>query len=385
MKSTRTLGILTAVTGGIILLAAMAAPPTVFEWDLPPGFPAPRVPADNPMSNAKVLLGRHLFYDLRLSADQSISCATCHIQASAFSDPRAHPVGVTGESHPRGSMSLANVGYAAVLTWANPVHRRLENQALVPMFGETPVEMGLAGMEREVIERLTAEPRYQTLFPAAFPGDTAPVSIPNVTRALAAFQRTLISGRSPYDRFEAGDASAMSPAAQRGLELFNSERLECFHCHGGFNFSGSTDFEGKGLVEIEFHNNGLYNLDGNGAYPKSNQGIYEITGNPDDMGRFKAPTLRNIEVTAPYMHDGSLATLDAVIEHYRRGGTLTAHGPNAGDGAESPLTSPFVPGFRLSEAEKADLIAFLISLTDRGFLNDPRFSDPWPKPFELPR
>lgn len=177
----------------------------------------------------------------------------------------------------------------------------------------------------------------------------------------------------------------MSPAAQRGLELFNSERLECFHCHGGFNFSGSTDFENKGLVEIEFHNNGLYNVGGNGAYPSSNPGIFEITGNPDDMGRFKAPTLRNIEVTGPYMHDGSLGTLDAVVEHYRRGGTLTERGPNAGDGAESPLKSPFVPGFRINETEKADLIAFLISLTDRGFLNDPRFSNPWPKPFELPR
>ncbi len=376
---------LTAAIGGIVLLAAMAAQPAAFAWDLPPGFPAPRVPTDNPMNAAKVSLGRHLFYDLRLSSDKTMSCATCHVQEFAFSDPRPHPMGVTGEPHPRGSMSLANAGYAAVLTWANPMHRRLENQALVPMFGETPVEMGLAGMEGKVIERLTAEPRYQTLFPAAFPGDTTPISIPNVTRALAAFQRTLISGRSPYDRFQAGDASAMSPAAQRGFELFNSERLECFHCHGGFNFSGSTDFEGKGLVEIEFHNNGLYNLDGNGAYPTSNPGIHEITGNPDDMGRFKAPTLRNIEVTGPYMHDGSLGSLDEVVEHYRRGGTLIERGPNAGDGAESPLKSPFVPGFRLSDTEKADLIAFLISLTDRAFLNDPRFSDPWPKPFEPPR
>ncbi len=368
----------------VLLLSAARWGPAEFQWDLPPGFPKPRVPADNPMSVAKVELGRHLFYDRRLSADQSASCSTCHIQAHAFSDPRAHPVGVTGEAHPRSSMSLANVGYAPVLTWANPTQRRLENQALVPMFGETPVELGLAGKEALLIERLKAEPRYQSLFPAAFPADADAISLANVTRALAAFQRTLISGRSVYDRAQAGDATAMSPAARRGEELFNSERLECFHCHGGFNFTGSTDFQGKGLVEIEFHNTGLYNLDGKGGYPAPNTGVHEVTSNPDDMGRFKAPTLRNVAVTAPYMHDGSIATLEQVIDHYARAGRLIESGPHAGDGSRNPLKSPFVSGFTLTDEERADLIAFLTSLTDEAFLKNERFSDPWSKPFQLP-
>lgn len=364
------------------LLTAASQPAGQYQWDLPPGFPMPRVPADNPMSAAKVELGRHLFYDRRLSGNETISCSTCHIQAFAFSDPRPRPIGITGEVHPRSSMSLANVAYAPVLTWANPTQRRLENQALVPMFGETPVEMGLAGKEAVLLDRLRAEPRYQALFPAAFPGDRDPISVPNVTRALASFQRTLLSGRSAFDRYQAGDTAALSPAARRGAALFNSERLECFHCHGGFNFTGSMDFEGKGFPEVEFHNTGLYNIDGRGGYPAPNTGVHEITGNPEDMGRFKAPTLRNVEVTAPYMHDGSIPTLEEVVEHYRTGGRTIASGPHAGVGADSPLVSPFVPGFAITDQEKADLIAFLRSLTDRSFLEDPRFADPWVHPFK---
>lgn len=367
------------------LLTGASQPAGPYQWDLPPGFPRPKVPADNPMSAAKVELGRHLFYDRRLSGNETISCSTCHIQAFAFSDPRPRPIGITGEVHPRSSMSLANVAYAPVLTWANPTQRRLEDQALVPMFGETPVEMGLAGKEAVLLERLRAEPRYQVLFPAAFPGDRDPFSVPNVTRALASFQRTLLSGRSAFDRYQAGDTAALSPAARRGAALFTSERLECFHCHGGFNFTGSMDFEGKAFPEVEFHNTGLYNIDGRGGYPAPNTGVHEITGNPEDMGRFKAPTLRNVEVTAPYMHDGSIPTLEEVVEHYRAGGRTIASGPHAGVGADSPLVSPFVPGFSISDQEKADLIAFLRSLTDRSFLADPRFADPWVHPFKEPR
>jgi cytochrome c peroxidase len=350
-----------------------------FRWRLPLGFPPPRVPYDNPMSDEKVALGRHLFYERRLSRDGTLACATCHDPARAFTDGRARAVGVTGEVHPRGSMSLANVAYSPVLTWANPLLKRLEQQALVPMFGERPVEMGLAGREKALLATLRADARYGSLFREAFPGEDDPFTLGNLTRALASFQRTLISGTSPYDRFKNGrQPDAISDAAKRGEALFFSDRLECFHCHGGFTFSQTVDHEGKPAPEVEFHNTALYNLDGQGSYPAGGQGLLEVTGRAADMGRFKPPTLRNVAVTAPYMHDGSIATLAEVLDHYAAGGRTIAVGPHAGIGRSSPLKSPPLKGFTLSGSEKADLLAFLESLTDQAFLDDPRHQDPWP-------
>lgn len=348
-----------------------------FDWRLPPGFPEPKVPDDNPMSEAKVQLGRHLFYDERLSANESQSCASCHQQALAFTDGRAVGLGSTGQSHTRGSMSLANVGYATTLTWANPVVRTLERQALVPLFGEDPVELGLVGMEDELLRRLGQDARYRTLFADAYPDSDGEVTLERTTQAIAAFQRSLISGGSAYDRYQAGDADALSDSALRGKELFFSERAECFHCHGGFNFSDSVTHVGKAFDEIAFHNTGLYNLDRLGAYPEPNVGLFAFSGDLRDMGRFKAPTLRNVELTAPYMHDGSIATLPEVIDHYAAGGRTIADGPNAGIGSDNPNRSEFVTGFDFDAQEKADLIAFLRALTDEDFVTNPRFSDPW--------
>ncbi len=245
------------------------------------------------------------------------------------------------------------------------------------MFGEVPVELGLAGREEEMLERLRAEPVYQDLFPAAFPSDGDPFTVMNVTKAIAAFQRTLISGDAPYDRYLAGDEDAIGEAAKRGADLFFGEELECFHCHGGFVFSASVDHADNVFDQASFQNNGLYDIDGRGAYPPSNTGLYEHTGDFGDMGRFKPPTLRNIMVTAPYMHDGSLETLDDVLEHYARGGTLTTEGENVGDGALNPNKSLFVNGFELTEERRADLMAFFESLTDETFLTNPAFSNPW--------
>ncbi len=360
-------------------MAPSGASARSYVWDLPPGFPRPRVPVDNPMSVEKVELGRHLFYDTRMSLDQTFSCATCHKQPIAFTDGRAQGVGVTGQVHPRGSMSLANVAYTPVLTWANPTQRRLETQALVPMFGEEPVELGLSGHETALLARLAMVPRYESLFAAAFPDEKNPLTLANVTRAIAAFERTLISGRSPYDRYRTGeDPLAISESAKRGEALFFSERTECFHCHGGFNFTETTDYVGKGFVEVEFHNTGLYNLDADGSYPPPNTGVMAVSDDAEDMGRFRAPTLRNIALTAPYMHDGSVATLEAVIAHYEAGGRTIADGPFKGVGALNPKKSSFVKGFSLTSEERRDLIAFLESLTDTTFLTDSRFADPWP-------
>ena len=350
---------------------------TSFDWQLPSWAPRPVVPADNPMTAAKVELGRHLFYEPRLSVTGDFSCATCHLQHLAFADGKVLPIGATGQVHPRNSMGLTNVGYNSVQTWANPLMQHLEQQLLVPLFGEEPVELGMAGRENELLQTLRNDPDYQHRFQAAF-GQENPVTVRHISLAIAAFERTLNSFDAPYDRYRYGrDATAISNAAKRGEALFNSERLECFHCHSGLNFSDSTRHERSGFTEIAFHNTGLYNLDGNGAYPPNNTGVQEITQQAADMGRFKAPTLRNIEVTAPYMHDGSVATLEEAIAHYAAGGRTITDGPYAGVGSQNPLKSSFIKGFSLTDAEKQDLLAFLHSLTDETFLTNPKLSSPF--------
>jgi len=352
--------------------------PYVFE--IPAGFPEPRVPDDNPMNQAKVDLGRRLFYDVRLSRNETQSCGSCHLQELAFTDGLGRAVGSTGEVHPRGSMSLANLAYAPNLTWANPILETPEEQALGPIFAESPiVELGMTGREDLLLERLRDDPVYQDLFPAAFPDAEAdPVTVGNMVKAIAAFERTMLSGDSPYDRFASGaDPGALSESARRGMTLFFSEQVECFHCHGGFNFSSAIDHDGLPVGTSVFANNGLYNVDGRGAYPPENQGLFEFTGDPRDQGKFKPPTLRNIAVTAPYMHDGSIPTLEAVIDHYAAGGRNVTEGPHVGDGRDSPVKSPFVAGFSLTDQDRADLVAFLESLTDETFLTDPALSDPF--------
>jgi cytochrome c peroxidase len=244
-----------------------------------------------------------------------------------------------------------------------------------------PIELGLAGKEREVLARLRAEPAYQKLFQRAFAGDADAFSLDNVTRAIASFERTLISGTSPYDRYRTRfEMDAISPAAHRGEDLFFNERAGCFQCHGGFNFTQAVDFVGKTALEIEFHNTGLYNVDGKGGYPAANTGVHEISGSLEDMGRFRPPTLRNIALTAPYMHDGSIATLEEVIDFYAAGGRNIESGPLRGDGRRHPGKSPFIKGFELTADEKADLLSFLRSLTDEPFLTNPDLASPFDSP-----
>jgi cytochrome c peroxidase len=367
--------------GVLFVVAAGAAVGAVSQREyvrnLPPGFPQPPVPADNPMSHEKAELGRYLFYDARLSVNGRQSCATCHRQALAFTDGRARAVGATGEIHPRGSMSLVNIAYAAALTWGNPTVTRLEDQALVPMYGEHPVELGLNRADGWIAP-LTRDATYQRLFAAAYPDESDPFTRDNIVRAIASFERTIISGRSPYDRYHFGrDDSAVSASVKRGEVLFFSRPQSCFTCHGGFNFSGAVTSQGRRRQEVEFHNTGLYNVGGLLSYPLENLGVYQATRNPRDVGKFKAPTLRNIAVTAPYMHDGSVGTLEEAIAHYEAGGRTIADGPLRGIGRDNPNKSPAVRGFTLTAGQRADLIAFLRSLTDDQFLRDARLANPW--------
>ena len=354
-------------------------------WDLPDTVPEPRVPEDNPMTAEKVELGRFLFYDKRLSANQTQSCGSCHLQELAFTDGLAQAEGSTGQIHPRSSMSIANAGYAASLTWANEAVTLLERQALVPMFGEDPVELGMANMEDELLNRMRADERYPDMFAAAFPLEADPITLDSITKALAAFQRQVTSFKSPVDRWQQRDTTALNESEQRGMALFFGgtnaagveDAFECFHCHGGFLFSQSSDDAGQVFNQKFFMNNGLYNLDDDGSYPAGNEGIYDMTGDPLDKGRFKPPSLRNVAITAPYMHDGSIETLEEVLDHYARGGRLIESGPNAGDGRDNPNKSALLNGFAMTEQEKQDLIAFLRALTDEDLLTNPAYSDPF--------
>lgn len=291
----------------LLLFAALAWGQSGYTWDLPAGFPAPRVPAGNPMTAAKVELGRYLFYDRRMSGNGTQSCATCHIQRLAFTDGKPRGQGSTGEIHPRGSMSLVNVAYAQVFTWVDQGLHSLEDQARVPMFGTHPVELGMDASGEKFLAILRSDPVYRRLFG----GD--PITIDNAIKAIGCFERSIISARSPYDRYHFDrDDSAISQEAKQGEELFFSQPLACFRCHGGPNF----------------------------------------TGRPEAAGEFKPPTLRNITVTAPYMHDGGVATLEQAVGH------------------RNPEMTP---------KQRALIIEFLRTLTDQAVLTDPRWSDPFPR------
>ena len=344
-----------------------------YDWKLPPGFPVPRVPAGNPMTAEKVELGRRLFHDPRLSGPGTLACAGCHRPELAYTDGRPHALGVTGEAHPRSAMSLTNAAYDATLGWDDPGLVRLEDQVFVPLFNTHPVEMGLAGREAEVLARLADDPRYRRAFRRAFPADAQPISLRNVSFALASFERTLISGDSPFDRWSRrAEVGALDPDQRAGARLFFSRKLGCFRCHSGFNLSGPVEAEGAEPEPPRFHNTGLYDVDGRGGYPGPDTGVHRITGRDEDMGHFRAPTLRNIALTAPYMHDGSIPTLEAVIDHYAAGGRARRESGGSNSAGLPNARDPLVRGFELTAEERRQLVAFLHALTDESFLRRAR-------------
>lgn len=347
-----------------------------YDWGLPDSIPLPWVPDDNPMTEEKFQLGRYLFYDTRLSANGSISCSSCHQQDKAFSDGRELGLGATGQAHPRNSQALVNVAWNNVLTWGNPSLGSIEKQIMVPLFGDDPVEHGLnEGNYELVLRSLQAEPVYPSLFAEAFPDQEDPLysdqAWDNIVKALASFVRGLVSFNSAYDQ------GNLSESAARGEKLFNSERLECFHCHAGYNFTDATVDRLTSVTQLQFHNTGLYNIDGLGAYPEPNTGRHEVTGNPSHMGQFRAQNLRNVALTAPYNHDGSVESLEQVVRNYGAGGRLRTSPPNTGDGRMNPYKDSLITSFQISDEEIQDVVAFLQSLTDQEFITNPRFSNPW--------
>ena len=297
-------------------------------------FPPLNEPADNPTTPEKVELGRLLFFDPILSENNNIACATCHHPDLGFADGREHAVGPDGVALPRNTPTLWNVGFAKNLFWDGRLDS-LETQVEFPL--THPDEMGVRDTQALVAE-LRAIPQYVTLFDSAFGGGTEAVTLPNVDRALAAFQRTLVSDNSPFDRYAAGDFDALTPSQRRGLALFRSGATRCFECHTAPTFASDT-FRVIGVT---------------GDDP--GRAAISDDGSP---GAFKVPTLRNVALTAPYMHNGSLSTLEAVVDFYAQGGDR-AHGAENVD--------VFVNGFDLTGQERADLVAFLSALTDESRL-----------------
>jgi cytochrome c peroxidase len=312
------------------------------------------------MSEAKVLLGKQLFFDKDLSFNQTTSCASCHQPAFAFAEPKMTPSGATGQVLRRNSQALVNVAYNNNLTWAHSGLTTLEQQILIPMFSEDPIELGITGHEKAVLKRF-GQADYLLLFDNAFSGGA--VSFEHIVQSLASYVRSLTSFGSAFDQYAYHNVDeALTDSAKRGMELFFSERFECFHCHGGFNFTQSSQHQQQRLDLRPFHNTGLYNTDDAGAYPISDRGLLEVTLIESDMGKFRAPSLRNVELTGPYMHDGSIANLADVIDFYGAGGR--------GPGTSNPFKSQFIQGFDLRKGDKDDLIAFLHSLTDPQFLQE---------------
>lgn len=366
-----------AAAFGLQATGALKAPNNDWSWALPRNFPTPRVPARNPMSQGKVNIGHRLFYDVRLSGNQTQSCSSCHLPELAFTDGKTTSVGSTGDVLLRNAPSVANSAYHRTFTWANPALTSLESQMNVPLFGTGPVEMGVNDRNKgKILRRIKSDPWYRKRFPKAFRWSKKPVNWFNIVRSISAFQRSIITGTSKYNRFLRGKAE-LSGSERSGLNLFMGEEGECHHCHGSFIFDDQATYAGGPLEKLKFHNTGLYNIGGTGAYPTGNRGLYEITGKKKDMGAFRAPSLLNVAKTAPYMHDGSVKTLMDVVDIYARGGRNITEGPFAGDGATNPHKDPLISGINLSEQDKKDIVAFLKTLSERDYSKDPRFWDPF--------
>jgi cytochrome c peroxidase len=306
-----------------------------YRVEIPAGFPQMPVPNDNFLTKDRVALGKRLFFDPILSRDGSISCGSCHFQANAFADTAVFSRGINGNQGFRNAPTLFNLAWHPYFFMDGGVPT-LELQVLAPLDNHAELDMDLL----ELIARLKRHPQYPALFRQAYGRDPDPFAL---TRAIAAYERTLVSGNSPYDQYTS-NPNALNDSQIRGMDLFFGDRLQCASCHSGFDF---TDYG--------FYNIGL-------PLTTADSGRMRVTLNELDRGAYKTPSLRNVAVSAPYMHDGSLSSLEAVIDFLASGG---AHYPN-----QHPLTQ----GFTISNQEKTDLIAFLQALTDTEFLTNPELS-----------
>jgi cytochrome c peroxidase len=338
------------------------------------GFSAPfvfgrfSVPEANPLTGESVELGRRLFYDTRLSGNNQVSCATCHVQRLAFTDGRQTAVGVSGKPLAFNSMSLTNLMWGPRHFFWNGRSASLEEQPLVPIQHQDEMDQD----QEDLLGELASDPEYVRQFAAAY-GD---ISAESLASALASFERTLISSNSRYDQFLRGERQ-LSDLEEHGRKLFMAHPDvkvslrggNCIDCHSQFLTSGfNTSFDG-------FTNNGL------DSEADLAPGLSEVTGKQEHRGLFKTPTLRNIALTAPYMHDGRFSSLGEVLDHYNEGikgsSTLSPLMREAGNEERNPADRI---SLNLTEDEQTAIIAFLHTLTDEQFVTDSQFSDPFLEP-----
>ncbi len=321
---------------------------TPYNLDIPDCFPPMDLPEDNPMTVEGVELGRRLFYDPILSKDSTQSCATCHMDFASFSDTARFSTGVEGMKGTRNAMAILNIGWSFALFWdgRSPT---VEAQVLEPV--PNPIEMNLDWFT--AMDRLNNHPYYKKEFKRVFGTDF--IDSNHVAKAIAQFERTMISGNSKFDRASCGGGEVLTELERDGQVIFFTEKGDCYHCHGTSLFMGFT-----------YHNNGL-------QATIVDSGLGAITGLPTDIGKFKPPTLRNIELTAPYMHDGRFKTLEEVVEFYNSG--VNQNSPNI----SLMMLKSNRPGgnLGLTEYEKQALVAFLKTLTDTSFINNPAFQNPF--------
>ncbi len=326
--------------------------------------------------STRVKLGKYLFYDRRLSVNHTRSCATCHNQEFAFTDGYKKAIGAFADVHQRNTQPLFNLGYLKYLTAADSsVHSALD-QIKNPLYNDHPIEMGIKGHEEKILLPILQDKKYKSLFAESFPGENDPISWKNIEISISDFLYTIVSDHSPFDQYKKGDSGKLSARQKRGMQLFFSNELKCSSCHGGFNFSTPTVTNQEGRT-IFYFNTGLYNIDGKGAYPDNDNGLYQYTHKRNDIGKFRVPSLRNLAFTAPYLHDGSASSLREVIDIYRNGGRNIHKGMNKGDGRLSPNKDPRVTGFKLSNEDGKNLVDFLLSLTDSSLTRNSLFANPF--------
>lgn len=312
-------------------------------------------------------IGRMLFFSPLLSRNSSTSCGSCHFAEQAFQDSRPRSVGLDGTLLDRNSPSLLNIGWANYITWSNLAFFELERHMIVPLFGDDPPEMAAMFDDGWLQDQLSQDPTLsQALLEHSQVASMQELRWPFVLSSIADYMRSLTSLDSAWDRYQAGDALALSADALAGEALFFSAQLQCSSCHPPpfFSTAFSSGSRARAPTDQAFANNGLYYVkDSESGYPLNDPGLMEFTGKSADGGKFRIPSLRNVELSAPYMHDGSIPTLDAVLDHYRTGGRVIQEGPHRGQGFRHPNKDPRVSGFDLDASQRRQLLAFLRSLT----------------------
>jgi cytochrome c peroxidase len=323
----------------------------------------------------KIELGKRLFFDNKLSYNQTKSCASCHDPKFAFTDSYKRSIGSYGDLHQRNSKPLFNLEGKKYLTAADSSIHTLVQQMDNPLFNDSPKELGCKGKENEILHRFNIDKKYNTLFQKAFPTKNKAITFELIKEAISAFIITIKSKQSKYDEYVAGNKTILNKDEKEGMQLFFSEMLQCSKCHGGDNFDHPSVMNKNGELDFYF-NIGLYNIDAKGGYPSRDIGLMYKTNLPNDMGKFRVPTLRNLLYTAPYYHDGSEISLKQVIENYNNGGRVIKNGYEKGNGAESPLKHSFIKPLGLNEMQKNQLLAFLYTLNDSNFVHKKEYQLP---------